>query len=101
VKQAVFIEKSTEEDRRETQEIIKILREDYKQYEDEADTRKREIILAKLNDLIRNWIKEVGVKEKKDEDTILHSGGKIFTFGSYRLGVHAPNTDIDALCVAP
>lgn len=43
----------------------------------------------------------MGTIEKKDEDTILHSGGKIFTFGSYRLGVHAPNTDIDALVVAP
>lgn len=57
--------------------------------------------MAKLGQLIRDWIKEVGRIEGKDEQTINHSGGKIFTFGSYHLGVHAPNTDIDALCVAP
>lgn len=44
---------------------------------------------------------QVGLRENKDEEAVKNSGGKIFTFGSYRLGVHSPDTDIDALCVVP
>lgn len=80
---------------------MRILREDYNNFEDDRDTRHREEILAKLNQLIKDWIRQVGILEKKDETTINHSGGKIFTFGSYRLGVHSHSTDIDALVVAP
>lgn len=35
------------------------------------------------------------------EETAKAAGGKIYTSGSYRLRIHEPNSDIDAICVAP
>jgi len=49
-------ERATEDDKRETEEIIRILKVDFNQYEDKADTRNRESILAKLNKIIKEWI---------------------------------------------
>jgi poly(A) polymerase len=73
---------------------------DYNNYELDTD-RRRIMVGAQLGAIIRDWIKECGRIDGKDEEIINNSGGKIFEFGSYRLGVHSPGTDIDALVVAP
>lgn len=58
-------------------------------------------ILSKLNQLVKEWIYEVSINRNMPGNVAEHVGGKIYTFGSYRLGVHHKGADIDALCVAP
>ena len=58
-------------------------------------------VLAKLNDIVREWIIEMSLARNMPEDMAKNVGGKVCTFGSYRLGVHSRGADIDAVCVAP
>jgi Poly(A) polymerase len=58
-------------------------------------------ILSKLNSLVKEWIRESSIKRNMPPNVAEQVGGKIYTFGSYRLGVHHKGADIDALCVAP
>lgn len=61
----------------------------------------REIVLARLSTLVKKFATKVGVSHGMSEAAASAAGGKIFTFGSYRLGVHGPGSDIDTLCVVP
>lgn len=59
-------------------------------------------VLSKLNNLVKEWIIDISVNTRNMPRNLAEQvGGKIYTFGSYRLGVHQKGADIDALCVAP
>ena len=58
-------------------------------------------VLRKVNELAKEWIRDVSVQKNMPLCAADSVGGKIYTFGSYRLGVHNKGADIDALCVAP
>lgn len=58
-------------------------------------------VLSKINELVKQWIYEVSIKKNMPPGVAENVGGKIYTFGSYRLGVHTKGADIDTLCVAP
>ena len=63
--------------------------------------RSSEIVLGKVAALVKKFVYQVSITRGLSEATANAAGGKIFTFGSYRLGVHGPGTDIDTLCVVP
>ncbi|KAM7345215.1 poly(A) polymerase hiiragi isoform 2-T3 [Cochliomyia hominivorax] len=88
------------EDLQKTEELRKAL-EPYKVFETEEELNHRMEILAKLNTLVKQWVKEISLAKNMPEAAAQKLGGKIYTFGSYRLGVHHKGADIDALCVAP
>ncbi|RXN16713.1 poly(A) polymerase type 3-like isoform X4 [Labeo rohita] len=70
-------------------------------FEEELELQRRILVLGKLNTLVKVWIRDVSEAKNIPTSVIDNVGGKIFTFGSYRLGVHTKGADIDALCVAP
>ncbi|QQP37598.1 Poly(A) polymerase gamma, partial [Caligus rogercresseyi] len=61
----------------------------------------RMAVLSQLNVLVKEWIQEVSLEKNMPSNLAETVGGHVYTFGSYRLGVHNRGADIDALCVAP
>ncbi|XP_071963960.1 poly(A) polymerase beta-like [Antedon mediterranea] len=70
-------------------------------FEDDTELAHRVDVLLKLDTMVKQWIKDISLKKNMPPSLAEHVGGKIYTFGSYRLGVHTKGGDIDALCVSP
>ncbi|EIJ89367.1 poly(A) polymerase [Nematocida parisii] len=68
-------------------------------FEDESESIQRERVLGKLSNLVNKFIMDIAKRNQIPIDK--KSLSKIFTFGSYRLGVHSSGADIDTLCVVP
>ncbi|RFU35747.1 hypothetical protein B7463_g603, partial [Scytalidium lignicola] len=70
-------------------------------YESAAETNKRAAVLASLQQITEEFVRRVSKAQGKADNVANSAGGKIFTYGSYRLGVVGPGSDIDALVLVP
>ncbi|OAQ68243.1 poly(A) polymerase [Pochonia chlamydosporia 170] len=91
----------TEAEKRASDALISELRRQ-KTFESPSDTQKRYKVLESLQTICDEFVKRVArEKEPKNDVLIKNARGKVFTYGSFRLGVFGPGSDIDTLIVAP
>ncbi|XP_008798549.1 nuclear poly(A) polymerase 4-like [Phoenix dactylifera] len=90
----------TEADLQRTKELEKFLL-DSGLYESKEEAAKREEILREIDKIVKNWVKQLTRQRGYTDQMVEDANAVIFTFGSYRLGVHGPGADIDTLCVGP
>ncbi|ODA80485.1 hypothetical protein RJ55_03443 [Drechmeria coniospora] len=91
----------TEAEKRASDSLIEELRRQ-KTFESPSDTQKRHEVLESLQNICDEFVKRVArEKEPNNEMIIKNARGKVFTYGSFRLGVFGPGSDIDTLIVAP
>ncbi|VDM36594.1 unnamed protein product [Toxocara canis] len=82
-------------------EKLKECLESYGYFETEAEMQLRLEVLGSVNSLVKRWVRMVSEAKQMPANEVETVGGKLFTFGSYRLGVHTRGADIDSLCAAP
>lgn len=70
-------------------------------FETAKETQNRVDTLKILQDLAQQFVYTVSRNKNMSDGMARDAGGKIFTYGSYRLGVHGPGSDIDTLVVVP
>ncbi|KAL3425937.1 hypothetical protein PVAG01_02728 [Phlyctema vagabunda] len=70
-------------------------------YESQADTNKRGVVLQSLQAITEEFVRRVSKAQGLTDAVANSAGGKIFTYGSFRLGVFGPGSDIDTLVVVP
>ncbi|CAL7945962.1 unnamed protein product [Xylocopa violacea] len=97
---AISVAEPKPSDLNRTNELKEALKP-YNVFESEEELNHRMEILSKLNALVKQWIRDTSIARNMPPNVAEQVGGKIYTFGSYRLGVHHKGADIDALCVVP
>ncbi|CZR41288.1 putative PAP1-poly(A) polymerase [Fusarium proliferatum ET1] len=97
----ISVQLPTEAELRQSDALLEELKRQ-KTFESPAETAKREEVLASIQTICDAFVRRVAQeKEPKNEVLIRNARGKVFTYGSYRLGVYGPGSDIDTLIVAP
>jgi len=76
-------------DNEKTADLIEELKKE-NNYEASEETKKRMSTLSLLQKVTQEFVREVSRRQKLPPSQIEQFGGKIYPYGSYRLGVYGP-----------
>ncbi|KAL6522911.1 hypothetical protein OROHE_016758 [Orobanche hederae] len=62
---------------------------------------KRRNTIDKLRKIVMEWAKRVAYQRRLPKSYVRAASATVLTYGSYGLGVHNHESDVDALCVGP
>ena len=96
---AISLAGPTEDDERRTSDLEKFSRAQGL-IEPESESNLRREVLGLLNEILQRWIRRTTTRNL-GPDFAQDAHVELFTFGSYRLGVHTPGSDLDTLCIGP
>ena len=68
-------------------------------YESREEAVLREEVLGRLDKLAKIWVQRVSALYGMSDIGDIEANAKIFTFGSYSLGVHGPGTRLHLSCI--
>ena len=70
-------------------------------YDDEAGMVLRSKVVIELDTLVKQWIRSEGLRKRIPWSQLELVGGKVVSFGSFKLSVVDKESDLDLLCVMP
>nr|CCA25225.1 predicted protein putative [Albugo laibachii Nc14] len=88
------------EEEKQLQSLIDTLK-DLQLFEDGNRLMSRELVLKKVDKILKEFALHEAINEGIEEMQAKKLRIQLKTFGSYRLGCHHPDADIDVLCLAP
>lgn len=97
---ALSFKQPTEQDLKDTQELEATLSQ-LNIFETPEEMSQRREALVRLQEISNSWIRKKAREQNLPPHVVNSTTGKIFTFGSYRLGVNFRGADIDSLLVVP
>jgi poly(A) polymerase len=95
---AIDYKQGTPRELQQTRELI-IYLHSLNLYESSEEVCLKQQIIGKLYSYVNVWVKFATLNEGLDRISASEQNANIYTYGSYRLGVHGPSSDVDILCV--